>query len=385
MTASRAVAAAALQNFASGGLYAYSVLLPAFEAGSGIGRADASLIFSIATLAFLAGVWLAARMSRRASARELCATGTVAMVAGLVWCACAPTFANLVIGYSVVYGVGVGVGYAGALATVAQAPLVRRGRASGVVVAAFALGSVAWAQAYATAIVGVGLAGTLAGAAVAVLVLGAMTHAIAGPAVRRTATVASSAMTVEPRPARDGARSSLVTLWLAFFAGASGGLAVISQATALAGASAPGDVAGTWAAMAVGFGNGAGRLAGGASADHCAPHRLLAAIALVLAMSLAALAVGADTGTAWLWLASIALGYGALSAAVPAVLMQAVPGPAFATAYARTFTAWGCAGLLAPWAFGGWFTASGRYTEALVLLAAINAAIALGLVVRRRI
>ncbi|MEP7207538.1 MAG: MFS transporter [Casimicrobiaceae bacterium] len=385
---SRAVVAASLQNLASGGLYAYSVLLPAFETGSGIGRADASLIFSLATVAFLAGVWVAARIGRRASARGLCTTGSAAMIVGLAWCAWAPSYVNLLIGYSVVYGVGVGVGYAGALAMVAQAPLERRGWASGIVVAAFALGSVAWARAYAASIVGLGLAATLVLAALAIVVLGALAWAIAGPPRRTEVAAAKATFSTSAdvgAPVRPWARSSLVTLWLAFFAGASGGLAVISQATALAGATAPGDAAGTWAAMAVGLGNGAGRLAGGASADHCAPHRLLAAIALTMAVALGALAIGSGAAPAWLWLALIAIGYGALSAAVPAVLMHALPVQAFAGSYARTFTAWGCAGLLAPWAFGGWFAASGRYTEALVLLAVLNAAIALGLLARRRL
>lgn len=71
--------------------------------------------------------------------------------------------------------------------------------------------------------------------------------------------------------------------------------------------------------------------------------------------------------------------YGGTIAAYPAVIAKRFPGDAGPRIYGRVFTAWGAAGLFAPWAAGMLFDQSQDYTSALwvaMATAVISAAMA---------
>jgi MFS family permease len=97
--------------------------------------------------------------------------------------------------------------------------------------------------------------------------------------------------------------------------------------------------------------------------------------ALTVALAVAAASVGGLAGPTAPWLvlsafAATGLAYGALSALVPAATADRVGARAFPRAYGRVFTAWGCAGLVAP-VVGGLLTGGGGQRADLVLLIAV--------------
>ncbi len=75
-------------------------------------------------------------------------------------------------------------------------------------------------------------------------------------------------------------------------------------------------------------------------------------------------------------------GYGAIIAVYPVAIANRF-GAAGPRVYGRVFTAWGFAGLAAPWAAGAIYDLEASYTAALVVAAAISTVSAL-LVVRWR-
>ena len=89
---------------------------------------------------------------------------------------------------------------------------------------------------------------------------------------------------------------------------------------------------------------------------------LLSALPLVTALSLAGLAVFA--GQTLVFLGLIGFAYGGTIAAYPAAIGRefGADGP---RAYGRVFTAWGTAGLFAPWFAGQIFDWSSNYELAL--------------------
>ncbi|MCU1607527.1 MAG: major facilitator superfamily 1, partial [Modestobacter sp.] len=97
--------------------------------------------------------------------------------------------------------------------------------------------------------------------------------------------------------------------------------------------------------------------------------------ALATALAVAAASVGGLAGPTegWVVLSSFVgtgLAYGAVSALVPAATADRVGARAFPRTYGRVFTAWGCAGLVAP-VVGGALTGAGSRRSELVLLAAV--------------
>jgi MFS family permease len=172
-----------------------------------------------------------------------------------------------------------------------------------------------------------------------------------------------------PLPA-DGAleRRPVVLLWVVFAGGTAPGLFVFAAAAPVAGGRGLGPAATGAAVSLLAAGNLGGRLASGRWSDRVGRRRALATALAVAAASVAGLA-----GPTALWLvlpafAGTGLAYGAVSALVPAATADAVGPRAFPRAYGRVFTAWGCAGLVAPVA-GGAVIGDGQRADLVLVMA----------------
>ena len=119
--------------------------------------------------------------------------------------------------------------------------------------------------------------------------------------------------------------------------------------------------------MLIALGNGLGGFAAGRLADDWPARRLLVALPAASAVALFGLiAVSGATATI-ACLALVGFCYGAMIAAYPVATVAYVGVALSARAYGRVFTAWGLAGLGAPWLAGVVFDASGGYAPALVM------------------
>jgi MFS family permease len=93
---------------------------------------------------------------------------------------------------------------------------------------------------------------------------------------------------------------------------------------------------------------------------------------LISAAALLALAGIGGPALVLVCLGAVGFAYGAIIAAYPAAIAKLF-GPADSTrAYGRVFTAWGAAGLAAPWLAGVLFDRSGGYGAALGVAAGLG-------------
>ncbi len=124
-------------------------------------------------------------------------------------------------------------------------------------------------------------------------------------------------------------------------------------------------------AVCIAIGNALGGVLAGWLADRMPIRRLLMALPGLSTVALLVLAGSGSAPVALAALTVVGFGYGAVIAAYPmAAAVYFGPSQA-ARIYGRIFTAWGTAGLLAPWLAGLIFDSTGGYSLALVSAAVV--------------
>ena len=83
-----------------------------------------------------------------------------------------------------------------------------------------------------------------------------------------------------------------------------------------------------------------------------------------------------------LWIASLAIGacgltYGLNAVALPVIVSRLYGQKLFAEVYGKVFTAWGVAGILAPWLAGRLYDATGGYAASLAVSLVVSLVAAL--------
>ena len=222
-----AIAAVTVLNLPLGSIYAFSVFLKPIEAELGIHRSEMSLVFGLASVGFTVGMLLAPYVFGRISIGRLIAVCGAAAVVGIGLSAMANGLVGLLIGYSVLFGLGGGAAYIVAQQSVNMLVTRNKGLVNGYIVGLYPAGAMisaplfGWANAAfgyrttLTALSGVLLLSTVAA-------IGLLTHA--GAALPPPGTVSASAK---------GRTAIFVRMWTVFFVAAAAGLTVLSQAAGI--------------------------------------------------------------------------------------------------------------------------------------------------------
>ncbi|WP_448616746.1 MFS transporter [Modestobacter sp. URMC 112] len=347
----RSVVSAVVANLAAGTLFGWSLVAAEAVADVGAPAATGSAVFAAAIAAFTLALLWAGRAVHTLGPRWLLAGAAVAAASGLGSAAAGQHPLALWGGIAVLFGAASGVGCGVAVGLAARAPVARRGTVTGLVVAAYAAGPVLLGLVAPAAVSGVGWRACLATLAVAVGALLGAAAALA-PADRS----GERARGQEP----PGERRTVVLLWLLFAGGAAPGLLVFGTAAPLAVGLGLSPAAGGAAVSLLAAGNLVGRLACGWWSDRVGRGPALATALAVAAGSVAGLAGQAGAGLVLASFTGTGLAYGAVSALVPAATADRVGVRAFPRVYARVFTSWGCAGLVAPLAAGVLSGAAGQ-------------------------
>ena len=341
----RPVVSGVLATTAVGTLFAWSLVASPVVADVGAPRGSGPAVFALALGVFTVVLLVVGRLLALVGPRRLLVAAAVSAGAGLGVTAAAQWPGTPWLGVGLLFGGANGLAYGVAVALVAHVPSARRGTASGLVVGAYAAGPVALGLLAPHVLPDVGWRTCLAVLAVVVAGLLALAAALVpgGAGVDRRRGPPG-----EPVP-----RTTVGALWVLFAGGAAPGLVVFATAAPLASATGLGPGAAGAAVSLLGVGNLAGRLGAGWWSDRVGRVPALAAALAATAVALVGLAVEVAPVVVMTALLVVGLAYGAVSALVPAVTADRVGPRAFPAVYGRVFTAWGCAGLLAPLLGGG--------------------------------
>ena len=336
----RLVMAGVTANVAVGTLFAWSLIADRAAADVGVSSASASAVFAAALVTFTVILLIMGRALQRLGPRRLLVVAAAGAGGGLLVAASWRSPLALWCGIALLFGAANGIAYGVAAGLAARVPQRHRGVATGAVVAAYAAGPVLVGSIAAPALSAVGWRTCLVVVALTVagLLLVAAFLVPAGVAERSGPAGGSHG-----HPWR-----ITVLLWLVFAGGCAPGLMIFAHAAPLAAARGLDEAAAGWAVSALAAGNLVGRVIAGWFSDRTGRLPALATALAVSAICVGALAAPVPSGMVLAAYAGMGLTYGAVSALVPATTADRVGAPSFPRVYGRVFTAWGCAGLVAP-------------------------------------
>ncbi|HSV99013.1 MAG TPA: MFS transporter [Sedimentisphaerales bacterium] len=364
--------AAVLIQVCVGGLYAWSSFVPALHASYGLSTAQTQFIFGGLIAVFTISMVYAGRLLNRRGPRLVASIGGILFGVGyLVGSFSHGSFSLLLLGISLVAGVGTGFCYVCPLVICVKWFPTRKGLVTGIAVAGFGGGAVLLAS----------LAEVLFSQDWDVLAIFRLVGLFYGAAILAAATVLESPPAIRERTSPIAA-PALHLLWrdrsfwglaLGMFCGTFSGLLVIGnlKPLALSCGIAPGLAATAISLFALG--NAVGRIIWGWVADRLGPWAITSSLALtVAALSLLGLVCAAPTG---LLGASFLVGFcfGACFVVYAAQVSSRYGPDGFGSVYPLVFLAYGLSGIVGPW-IGGWlYDATGRYAPAIMVSLAVVA------------
>ena len=341
-----------------GSIHAFSVFLEPMEQAFDASRSRVSLSYSFALVALTFAVLTGHRTFHRISPPRFVLLVGLMASAGSVVASYASTLEGVWFGYSLLFGSANGLGYGFGLQLAAQANPGREGRSMGIVTASYALGATVAPPLFEWGVSIGGMRIAMLGLAASLLMLApicALLLKVARARFRQPDQTSGHAKV---------SRSTLVLLWFGYAAAVFAGLMSIGHATGIAKQSGFTDA--VWVApMVVAICNLVGSLVGGALVDRVSATRLFSSLPLISAFALVVLAASSSRAVTLLGFGGIGFAYGAIIAAYPAMIAKVFGMAESTRIYGKVFTAWGTAGLLAPWFAGYLYDWSGEYVLAL--------------------
>ena len=358
-------AGASIVSAILGSVHAFSIFLEPLEKTFAVSRTYSSLTYSIALMALTFAVFLGPRIYGRWSPGTIISVACVLGALGAAIAATTPTFWGVWLGYGLMFGLANGLGYGYGLQLAAQANPGREGIAMGVVTAAYALGAVSASYLFASAVAASGFELAMAGLAASLM--------FAWPTCV-SLLKAGNARFVSPETSVLGMHYSirkLIGTWIGYGAGVAAGLMAIGHAAGIATSVGYRDA--SWLApVMLAICNLTGSLTLGALLDRFPRVQFLVVLPVLTAIGVSGLAI-ADATMLLPLLGLVGFAYGGTIATYPAAIIKYCGAAQSPTVYGRVFTAWGAAGLAAPWLAGWLFDWHGDYQVALFVAASFAA------------
>jgi OFA family oxalate/formate antiporter-like MFS transporter len=369
---------ASLLSLVLGSVHAFSVFLEPLEAGFGVSRSLASLTYSLCLVSLTLAVLSGHRVFGHFPPGRLVAAICLTAATGTLIAAFAPSLTMVWLGYSLLFGVANGLGYGFGLQIAAQANPGREGVCMGIVTACYGLGAAVSPALFTWAMVDGGFRAAMLGLSATLIVIAPVSAGLTIRAGAQFNTVPDGGQ------APSTPTSPIVLLWFGYGAGVAAGLMVIGHAAGIA--KALGVSAAPWVApVLIAVCNMGGSLCAGWLIDRMSVARFLAGLPVVSAAALLLLAFAGSSAVALVCLGLVGFTYGAIIAAYPATIAKMFGSAASTRIYGRVFTAWGSAGLFAPWLAGYLFDRTGGYSTALATASVLGivSAAAVSLLFRR--
>ncbi len=373
-------------NLALGVLYSWSVIAktlskPVVDGGWGWSSGQASLPYAIAVGVFAVSMVFAGRAQDRLGPRIVATAGGTLCGLGLIVASLGSPIsaAPIVLGFGVLTGIGIGLGYAAATpAAVKWFPPQRKGLITGIVVAGFGLASVYIAPLTTWLLAERGVSGTFRALGVAFLLL----------------TVTLAQLLKNPPqghlPAADGAKAEAVTtcdddhdwremvrtrqfalLWLMYAFSAFAGLMIIGHMAKIAAAQLPSVDLGFTLVAVLAIGNAGGRVVAGLVADRIGGIRTMFGVFVVQAAMMGALAFSTAPLALVPVAAAIGFCYGANLSLFPSTTAGYFGTKNLGVNYGLVFTAWGVGGVFGSMTAGTIVDSTGSYGVAYAIAAVL--------------
>ncbi len=375
----RAIFAVGLLCFVLGSVHAFSIFLVPLETAFNASRANVSLVYSFALISLTISVLIGPKFFSLWPASAILLTSGLSAATGALIAAYAPNLVVVFIGYSLLFGAANGAGYGFGLQFVAQTNRNREGMAMGAVTACYAAGAMFAPGLFLWAISFGGFKVAMLGLTVSLVAV-----AVASAFLLRH-TKAKLKAPVNSSLSQSVPTSEVGLLWIGYCTGVFSGLMIIGHAAEISRITGLGKFVWVAPTFIAGF-SLVGSLLGGYMTDRLSPRFLVGGLSMFASVVLAVLTFTSSGSVVLGGLACVGFCYGAIISVYPSMIAKMFGMANSPLIYGRVFTAWGVAGLTAPWLAGSLFDVVGSYSIALTTAAllSLTSAIAMHLLFRRR-
>jgi len=360
----------ALLMLCLGTVYAWSyfqALLVAKDSGYGWNNSQVAWIFALAIFFLGVSAAVAGPMLQKVGPRRMATLGGLAFSLGYAIAGLALGMRSLMLlylGYGLLGGIGLGLGYVTPVTTVAKWFPDRKGLATGLVIMGFGLGALFMSKVLAPLLIGL-FAGSLspvfyclAGIFI-VLTMAPARFMVNPPAAEPPAAVPAAAAPSAGLTARQAILSGrFILMWLVFFCNITAGIAIISFQSPMlqdlwraADGSLPAATLAAWGATLIAVSslfNGAGRFLWGAVSDRIGrswTFRVMLATEIAVFIGLMLTRSPWVFGVLVCW---VLLCYGGGFGTMPAFIGDVFGPKLMAAVYGAILTAWSVAGVVGP-------------------------------------
>lgn len=355
-----------LVNFALGTLYAWSVFVEPLQSVLNASRSQVSIVFSVAIVSFTITMLFGSPVFRHVRASVVAAGSLLLGATGLVVAAYGMSLPLIILGYGVLFGVAAAFGYNQSLQLVNSELPNHSGLATGFVVGSYAAGSVVFAPVFVFTVRQSGVQMTFLGLALFLLFAAVVSGTLLTRAGVSTAVKHSSGDHGKPATQH----RVFFSLWVGFVLSSLSGLMVISHAAGVLSAfgGTPAQIA--FGVMLVSIGNVIGRFSAGWLGQHFPLRRAFSIVTGSVTLGLLLLVLFPSIWMSIMILLLVGLVYGANASFYPISVTFYYGREHLANVFGVLVTAWGLAGLIAPWLSGWIFDATGQYIFSILVAAA---------------
>ena len=373
-------------NLALGVLYSWSVIAkvlskPVAEGGWGWSASGASMPYAIAMGVFAVSMVFAGRAQDRFGPRvvatiggALCGTGMIVASLGS-----AANRLPILLGFGVLTGLGIGLGYAAATpAAVKWFPPARKGLITGIVVAGFGLASVYIAPLTKSLLASYGVPGAFRILGIVfLLVTVVLSQLLVNPPAGHVAAGSAPAAVAAPPVRRDYDWREMVRtpqfalLWLMFAFSAFAGLMIIGHMAKIAALQMAGLDLGFVLVAVLAIGNALGRVVSGVVSDRIGGIRTMFVVFVGQAVLMGALAFSDSVSMLVPVAAAVGFCYGSNLSLFPSTTAGFFGTKHLGVNYGLVFTAWGVGGVFGSMTAGSIVDSTGSYVVAYAIAAGL--------------
>jgi len=375
-------------NLALGVLYAWSVVAKSLTADWGWSAGKASLPYAIAVGVFALSMVFAGRAQDRLGPRVVATLGGALTGLGMITASfgSANNALPILLGFGVMAGMGIGLGYAAATpAAVKWFPPARKGLITGLVVSGFGLASVYIAPLTQGLLGAHGVASTFRSLGIGFLIATVgLAQLLRNPPAGFSAVAATPArasmggvVVEDTRIPRDYDWREMVRtrqfalLWLMYAFAAFAGLMIIGHMAKIAALQMPGADVGFMLVAVLAIGNAAGRVVAGIVSDRVGGIKTMLVVFVLQAIMMALLAAADAPALLVPVAALVGFGYGANLSLFPSTTAGYFGTKNLGVNYGLVFTAWGVGGVFGSMAAGSIVDSTGSYALAYAVAAGL--------------